>query len=182
MRYIIDYYDVEREHGRDRLPTAMHEEGAVKSIDFDVRPAGDSAGDLADRLKAAVGIGSAGLLGVTAQSAAAQAAAPEPAAASAAPLVGAGTSAADMAEIVRTSCADRMAALQACDSDASCAVAHIALMTCIGQQVCPKEARDFEAMKGAVSSEAKESEAAKRFEAMQGCVERWGQQAQLTRE
>lgn len=174
VRYIIDYYDVASARPNDRLPVSMHEEGAVPSISIDVRPAGDSLADVLDRVQTTF----AGLPKVLGT-------ASDPAAAEAAPTAAA--AAADrrggerLVEHVQQTCAEKMAALQACDSERSCAVAHIGLMACIAQQVCPGEADAFRRMKESVGSSSESAaEASRRYEAMEGCVSRWGQLAQAT--
>jgi hypothetical protein len=54
-------------------------------------------------------------------------------------------------------------------------------MACIAQQVCPDEADAFRRMKESVGSSSESAaEASRRYEAMEGCVSRWGQLAQAT--
>lgn len=60
--------------------------------------------------------------------------------------------------------------MQACDSDSACAMAHIGLTMCIGEQVCAVEAAAFKAMR----SNASDAEAASaRYNEMEECVSRW---------
>ena len=175
VRYIIDYYDVASARPNDRLPVSMHEEGAVPSISIDVRPAGDSLADVLDRVQATFA-GLPKVLGTASVPAAAEAA---PTAAAAAAVGRPGGE--RLVEHVQQTCAEKMAALQACDSERSCAVAHIGLMACIAQQVCPDEANAFRMMKESVGSSSENAaEASRRYQAMEGCVSRWSQLAQAT--
>ena len=164
VRYIIDYYDVADKQHEDRLPS-LHDDDAVRSIWCDVRPAGDTPWQLVDRARVLL----PSLVGGLSSLAASASTAKEPAAEVAA------ASAGGPAEMVRTSCAERMAALQACDSDATCAQAHIGLMMCIAQHVCAAEADAFAALaKGGGATDARE--AGKRFDAVEACVSKWGAQ------
>ena len=193
VRYIIDYYDVPDRRADDRTPS-LHDEDAVPSIYCDVRPAGDSVGEVMDRARMAgpwmmSGISAAfsRLSTVAAQAAPpAPPAAPPPAAPSppaAAEPVAAASAASDpsiasmhaaMAEAVREGCADRVAALHACETQAECAQAHIALTMCVAGYVCADEAAALTALK---NGQIEPEEAAARFGAVEACVARWGDQA-----
>ena len=187
VRYVIDYYDDARHHGRDKVP-ALHEIDAVPSIKMDVRPALDGPSAAVDRMRmlwrdavssaaaagsssssggAAAAAGSSSGAGAAAESIpSSPAAAAELAAAEPAPPSGTTT----LADLVRDRCAERFAALTACTNDKECAMAHIGLTACIAQQVCRDEFRAFDACKNG----ADEAAAGARFEAMQECVARWG--------
>ena len=79
-----------------------------------------------------------------------------------------------MAEAVREGCADRVAALHACENQAECAQAHIALTMCVAGYVCADEAAALTALK---NGQIEPEEAAARFGAVEACVARWGDQA-----
>ena len=188
VRYIIDYYDVAEKRGADRLPS-LHEEDAVPSIYCDVRPAGDSVGELYDR---ACELLPAAMSFVTSKATVTAQGAPEESSGASSPAKMAAATAevptlteaqvADavaaqerVADAVRNGCAERMQQLAACQSEAECAHAHIGLTLCVAKHVCQNEARAFEALKG--KADGNEREAGLRFGAMEECVARWGQQA-----
>jgi len=181
VRYLIDYYDVAQHRGDDRVPSSLHEADAVPSIQVDVRPAiwtdaVPSTGAAVDQLRMlwrqlrrdpdADGPPSpppdAGTARARAEAdslaRASPARTPPPAPRN------------SMAETVRERCAEQMATLSACNDERECAAAHIGLTACIAQQVCRDEFRAFEACTGGAPEEA-----GVRFDAMEGCVRRWGQ-------
>ena len=174
VRYIIDYYDVPELKGQDRVP-GLHEEGAVPSIRVDARPALDSPTALFDRVRMAVGGGPAA---EEAPAPSASAGAAEPAAeaaGAAAPPAGSGcpvqgSKAAAEANAVREACASRFEELQKCTDEKSGAMAQIALMMCIAQKVCPREADAFTSTPSTEYVLAQE-----RFDAVEACVSRWGE-------
>lgn len=196
VRYVIDYYDDARHHGRDKVP-GLHEIGAVPSIKMDVRPALDGPGAAVDRLRmlwrdvvngsssgggaAAAGGSSSAATGGSSDAGAAAESRPPPVAADAgaaaepalAPAPAPPSGKTTLADLVRDRCAERFAALSACTNDKECAMAHIGLTACIAQQVCRDEFRAFDACKNG----ADEAAAGARFEAMQECVARWGRAA-----
>ena len=166
VRYIIDYYDVAEKRSEDRVPAQMNEEGAVPSIYCDVRPAGDTPSQLFDRLR---------MLLPSAASTEPSEAPPTNSDAlpkSADTPARAAEGKAREASAVNAACADRIAALQACQSDQECAQAHIGLMLCIAQRVCAEEAAAFSALGGSGSS-ASAAEAGERFSRMEACVSKW---------
>ena len=190
VRYIIDYYDIAARRADDRLPT-LHDTDAVPSIECDVRPAGDTLGALADRARMMLP-GSRfpepkapTTANDDAAAAPAPADVPPPAETAAAPPAGCpvassgggggdrGAPSLAMADVVRDACAEKMAALQACDGERECAQAHIGLTFCIAQHVCAEEAKGFAALKGSDDHHAQ----AERYEKMEACVGRWGEEA-----
>ena len=199
VRYLIDYYDVAARRTADRVPATMHDEGAVPSIELDVRPALDSAGAAVDRARM-LGrslLGAAIFGGTTATAAAAEPGAAtardaasdraaafwnaaaasggigfaEERAGAAEPAVTAAAAAARAAvDAVREKCAAKMAALAACEGQpAEEARASIDLTLCLADQVCQKEAAAFRAMKGSTDGAA----AGARFEGVQSCLAKW---------
>ena len=176
VRYIIDYYDVAEKRHEDRLPEQMHEEDAVPSIYCDVRPAGDTPSQLLDRARMLLPALTASLSSLATVTAKEPAAVPSGGEAAGAEVGGGGGGGSAIVEVVRSSCAERMAALQACESEAECAQAHIGLTMCIAQHVCAAEADAFAALakRGAMDP----AEASARFGAVEACVEKWGAQQQ----
>lgn len=162
VRYIIDYYDVAEKRAEDRVPVQMHEQDAVPSIYCDVRPAGDTIGQLADRLR----MMTFGNATRTDQSTSKDV----PTATERADVLanegGSGVSA------VNTACASHVSALQSCDNERECAKAHIGLMLCIAKQVCSNEAAEFTALRG-VAGDTAAADAAERFARMETCVSKW---------
>ena len=169
VRYIIDYYDVAEKRAEDRVPSQMHEKDAVPSIYCDVRPAGDSFEQLADRMR---------MMATSAfsQRAASNADVPRDAAREATePSEKASALANESssgAAAVNQACATYVSALQSCDNERDCAQAHIGLMLCIAQQVCSKEAAEFTALRG-VASDSSAADAGERFARMETCVSKW---------
>ena len=72
-------------------------------------------------------------------------------------------------DAVREKCAEKMAALQACEGAAEEARASIDLTLCLADQVCQKEAAAFRALKGSSDGAA----AGARFEGVQSCLAKW---------
>ena len=73
-------------------------------------------------------------------------------------------------DAVREKCAEKMAALAACEGQpAEEARASIDLTLCLADQVCPKEAAAFRALKGSTDGAA----AGARFEGVQACLAKW---------
>ena len=179
VRYIIDYYDIKENHSDDRLPKTMSEEGAVPSIYCDVRPAGDTVGQLMDRARMmlpgapALDGRSSAEAGESHAAEAASSSASASTTAAAAAAASSPSSADESVVAVQNACADRFAALQACDSDQACAQAHIGLMLCIAQRVCAAEADAFTSLRGR-SDQASAAEAEARFGQLEACVSNWG--------
>ena len=180
VRYIIDYYDVAEKRAEDRLP-ALHDDDAVPSIECVVRPAGDSIGDLVDRVRMTVAKATTSMGGLGGANAAAEQqsqqqqqqqqqpeAVVEPSAASSS------SSSSAVADAVRDACADKIAALQACTDEQGAIQAHIGLTFCVAKQVCAAEAKAFAALTGSNDNAA----AGVKFEEMEACVARWGQSQQ----
>jgi cytochrome c heme-lyase len=191
VRYLIDYYDVAKHRGADRVPTSLHEVDATPSIQVDVRPAiwtdavpsTDAAVDQLRMLwrgarRAASRAldpdappppsppADAGAAKARAEADRLARATPASARAPAPPPAPRNA----VAERVRERCAEQMAALSACNDERECSAAHIGLTACIAQQVCRDEFRAFEACRGGAAEDA-----GMRFEAMEGCVRQWGQ-------
>jgi hypothetical protein len=143
VRYIIDYYDVASKRSLDRVPRELQEQGAVPSIEVDVRPALDSATALADRMRMLLPArkerdqpGSGATDATTPEAASESRTGSNPAGASGGTAVqGKFSTASLVADAVREACADRMAALQSCQTEREAAIAHIGLTMCIAQQV-----------------------------------------------
>ena len=174
VRYIIDYYDVAEKRSEDRVPS-LHEEGAVPSIYCDVRPAGDTVGQLLDRARMMLP-GAPALDGTSSKQPGQSHAAESASSASAAAAASSSGSSADSVVEVQNACADRFTALQACGSEQACAQAHIGLMLCIAQRVCATEADAFTALRGR-SDAASAAEAEARFGQLEACVSKWGASA-----
>ena len=185
VRYIIDYYDVAEKRSEDRVP-GLHEQGAVPSIFCDVRPAGDSLAELLDRArmlfssmsaKGAVPPTSAENLG---KNAAASESTSGSAATQQAKDSGVNTPPREHSDAQRAHmvCADRIAALQACDGETQCAQAHIGLIHCLAKQVCVQEADAFSRCAGEVKDAKSQAAAEERYGQMEACVSKWAQAAE----
>ena len=184
MRYLIDYYDIAEKRGSDRVP-ALHEMSAVPSIGIDVRPAGDTPGEVADRIFA-FGASCAAALSSTVRGVLAPAASAREDATGDAPPQAREREippptppppapAATSADAIRERCADKFAALGTCTDESACAAAHIALTMCVGEVVCADEARAFAAAKGTDDAER----ATSLYARVDECVARWaGSEAQ----
>ena len=83
-----------------------------------------------------------------------------------------------VADEVRRACAEQLAALQACDSERACSLAHIGATMCIAQQVCADEAAIFNSYRGVGSDTQGAQRAAESYERMHACVEKWAAVAQ----
>ncbi|EOD11185.1 putative holocytochrome c synthase [Emiliania huxleyi CCMP1516] len=158
VRYIIDYYDASASREAGGPLPSLHDPDGVPTILMDVRPAGDTPGELLDRARMVLQKGVVATLrealtpiatsdstvsAPAAGGAAAEAAPPPPAVSEAA--------------AVRSACASAMEALSACmqkgSDDAGCMQARMGLTMCIAQQVCSAEADLFHSYKGSADGE-----------------------------
>lgn len=164
VRYIIDYYDVAEKRAEDRVPAQMHEKDAVPSIYCDVRPAGDSIGQLTDRFRMMT------TGGTDATRTEHTMCKDSPTATAIADVLT--TESSSGVGAVNSACASHVSALQSCDNERDCAKAHIGLMFCIAKQVCSNEAAEFTALRG-VAGDTAAADAAERFARMETCVSKW---------
>mmetsp|Transcript_11660 Transcript_11660/g.31942 ORF Transcript_11660/g.31942 Transcript_11660/m.31942 type:complete len:268 (+) Transcript_11660:2-805(+) len=170
VRYVIDYYYDDELSALDKTPGTADED-SVRSITVDVRPAVDSVGALLDRLRFAPRRFAAAW-GAKKPVAAATPAPPAAAAAAGAahpvPELAAAPESFTPVQRMQTKCAGFAEALKACDSEASCSQAAMALNYCMASVVCPPEAAAFmTAMEAGESEEA----AGAAFERMSDCLE-----------
>jgi cytochrome c heme-lyase len=139
VRYILDYYHDESATSKDKTPSLTDAE-SIQSIKVDVRPALDSFGAITDRLwrmpyvrwftKITTGYNPPPFF-------------PQKVTKDAEAMKK--EKLATILQQINKQCADKTSKLQACESDADCAMASIALQVCSASIICPETVRDFRA-------------------------------------
>uniref|UniRef100_A0AAV1SZR5 Holocytochrome c-type synthase n=1 Tax=Peronospora matthiolae TaxID=2874970 RepID=A0AAV1SZR5_9STRA len=140
VRYVIDYYFDDDKSAHDEVPE-LHSADKVKSISMYARPAVDSVGALADRIKYPVASFLNGLKGpdISARSALVERAQEKK-------QVSDALSVKEVEQTfakVKDACKGCMQEVRTCSSEVQCSQAAMALQLCLGRIICPAEAAAF---------------------------------------